>query len=107
MRRRRRRPGIGATLHPLTDTLRVMDLGLEGRVALVTGASQGIGFGIARELASEGARVAVSSRTREKIEAAAARDRRDARTCTTRSTSTRRPSWSTASSATSGRSTSS
>jgi 3-oxoacyl-[acyl-carrier protein] reductase len=49
-----------------------MDLGLEGKVALITGASQGIGFGIARELAREGARVAVSSRTREKIEAAAA-----------------------------------
>ena len=49
-----------------------MDLGLEGKVALVTGASQGIGLGIARELAREGAQVAVSSRTREKIEAAAA-----------------------------------
>ena len=49
-----------------------MDLGLEGKVALVTGASQGIGFGIARELAREGARVAVSSRTKENIEAAAA-----------------------------------
>ena len=49
-----------------------MDLGLQGKVALVTGASQGIGFGIARELANEGVRVAVSSRTREKIEAAAA-----------------------------------
>jgi 3-oxoacyl-[acyl-carrier protein] reductase len=49
-----------------------MDLGLEGRVALVTGASQGIGFGIAKELTQEGARVAVSSRTQEKIEAAAA-----------------------------------
>jgi 3-oxoacyl-[acyl-carrier protein] reductase len=49
-----------------------MDLGLEGRVALVTGASRGIGFGIARELAGEGARVAVSSSTRERIEAAAA-----------------------------------
>jgi 3-oxoacyl-[acyl-carrier protein] reductase len=48
-----------------------MDLGLDGKVALVTGASQGIGFGIARELAQEGARVAVSSRTREKIEVAA------------------------------------
>jgi 3-oxoacyl-[acyl-carrier protein] reductase len=49
-----------------------MDLGLEGKVALVTAASQGIGFGIARELGREGAHVAVSSRTGEKIEAAAA-----------------------------------
>ena len=49
-----------------------MDLGISGKVALVTGASQGIGFGIARELAQEGARVAISSRTKEKIEAAAA-----------------------------------
>ena len=49
-----------------------MDLGLDGKVALVTGASQGIGFAIARELALEGARVAISSRTQEKIDAAAA-----------------------------------
>ena len=49
-----------------------MDLGLEGRVALVTGASRGIGFGIARTLAAEGAGVAVSSPTQERIEAAAA-----------------------------------
>jgi 3-oxoacyl-[acyl-carrier protein] reductase len=48
-----------------------VDLGLDGKVALVTGASQGLGFGIARELAREGARVAISSRTPEKIEAAA------------------------------------
>jgi len=48
-----------------------MDLGLDGKVALVTGASQGIGFGIAKELAREGARVAISSRTKDKIEAAA------------------------------------
>ena len=48
-----------------------MDLGLDGKVALVTGASQGIGFGIAKELAQEGARVAISSRSEEKIQAAA------------------------------------
>src|SRR4051812_45519226 len=48
-----------------------MDLGLDGKVALVTGASQGIGFGIAKELALEGARVAISSRTQERIEAVA------------------------------------
>jgi 3-oxoacyl-[acyl-carrier protein] reductase len=49
-----------------------MDLGLDGRVALVTGASKGLGRGIAAELAAEGARVAVSSRSRERIEATAA-----------------------------------
>jgi 3-oxoacyl-[acyl-carrier protein] reductase len=49
-----------------------MDLGLKDRTALVTGASKGIGHGIARELVQEGARVAISSRSRERIEAAAA-----------------------------------
>ncbi len=48
-----------------------MELGLKGRVALVTGASKGIGLGIATALAGEGARVAISSRSAERIEAAA------------------------------------
>src|SRR3954447_22713394 len=48
-----------------------MDLGIEGRRALVTGASKGIGFGIARALAAERASVAVTSRSLERIEAAA------------------------------------
>ncbi|TMK40295.1 MAG: SDR family oxidoreductase [Actinobacteria bacterium] len=49
-----------------------MDLGLTDRVALVTGASQGIGAAIAAELVSEGAHVAICSRSRERIQARAA-----------------------------------
>src|SRR5262245_10639394 len=48
-----------------------MDLGLDGRVALVMGASRGIGRGIAAALAREGARVAIASRSAERIEEAA------------------------------------
>jgi 3-oxoacyl-[acyl-carrier protein] reductase len=49
-----------------------MDLGIAGKVALVTGASKGLGLGIAAELAAEGAQVAISSRSRERIDVAAA-----------------------------------
>ena len=48
-----------------------MDLGIEGRTALVMGASRGIGHGIAAALAREGARVAISSRSEEALKAAA------------------------------------
>ena len=47
-----------------------MDLGLEGKVAIVNGASQGIGFAIARTLAEEGARVAISARREPALGAA-------------------------------------
>jgi 3-oxoacyl-[acyl-carrier protein] reductase len=49
-----------------------MDLGIDGRVALVMGASKGIGRGIATALAREGARVAIASRSLENLERAAA-----------------------------------
>jgi 3-oxoacyl-[acyl-carrier protein] reductase len=49
-----------------------MDLGLRGKAALVTGASRGIGRGIAIELAREGCRVALCARGKEALDAAAA-----------------------------------
>jgi 3-oxoacyl-[acyl-carrier protein] reductase len=49
-----------------------MELGLDGRVALVTGASKGLGRATAAELVAEGARVAITSRSAERIEATAA-----------------------------------
>lgn len=39
-----------------------MNLGLKGKIALVTGGSEGIGFATAKELASEGARVTICAR---------------------------------------------
>jgi 3-oxoacyl-[acyl-carrier protein] reductase len=49
-----------------------MDLGLADRAALVTGASKGLGRAIAAALRAEGARVAISSRSRERIDETAA-----------------------------------
>jgi len=48
-----------------------MDLRIEGKTALVMGASKGIGLAIAAALAGEGVRVAMASRSRERVEAAA------------------------------------
>jgi 3-oxoacyl-[acyl-carrier protein] reductase len=44
-----------------------MELGLKGKVALVPAASKGIGFGVAKVLASEGCKVVVSSRSIDSI----------------------------------------
>ncbi|NNN19597.1 MAG: SDR family oxidoreductase [Acidimicrobiaceae bacterium] len=49
-----------------------MDLGLNGKKALVTGGSSGLGFGAAKSLVAEGARVIIASRSEEKLRQAAA-----------------------------------
>jgi len=55
-----------------------MDLGLKDKIAIVGGASMGIGYGIARTLAEEGARVAITARRDPGLTEAAARIRREA-----------------------------
>jgi hypothetical protein len=47
-----------------------LDLRLEGKTALITGSTAGIGFAIAKALALEGARLYVNGRTRERVDAA-------------------------------------
>jgi len=49
-----------------------MDLGLKGKVALITGASKGLGRAVAEELAREGAHVSICARGKEDLEKAAA-----------------------------------
>lgn len=49
-----------------------MELGLGGRVAIVTGASKGLGLGAAKALATEGAKLVLCARDAERLEEAAA-----------------------------------
>ncbi len=48
-----------------------MDLGLKGKIALVTGSSRGLGYATAQQLSKEGAIVAVNSRSQEHADEAA------------------------------------
>jgi len=58
----------------------LVDLKLNGKVALVTGSTAGIGFAIAQSLAREGAHVYVNGRTQERVDTATAAIRSQART---------------------------
>jgi 3-oxoacyl-[acyl-carrier protein] reductase len=49
-----------------------MDLGLQGRVAIIAAASKGLGRAAAEELAREGAHVAICARTAKTLEETAA-----------------------------------
>jgi len=49
-----------------------MDLGLKGKVAMVAGSSRGLGYAVARALASEGAAISMISQDEDAIRAAAA-----------------------------------
>lgn len=54
-----------------------MNIQVEGKIFMVAAASKGLGFGIARELALNGAIVCIASRTKKEIEEAAAKLRNE------------------------------
>lgn len=53
-------------------TAQAMDLQLQGKTALVTGSTGGIGYGIAKVLLAEGAAVIINGRTQQSVDKAAA-----------------------------------
>ena len=55
-----------------------MQLNLKGKVAMIAASSKGLGFGLARELAREGAKLSIGSRSKDGIEAAANKLREEA-----------------------------
>src|SRR5438309_285048 len=65
----RRLPGVES--RPGLESA-AMELRLDGKTALVTGASKGIGLAIAKAMAESGAKVMLSSRKQEQLEKAAA-----------------------------------
>jgi 3-oxoacyl-[acyl-carrier protein] reductase len=55
----------------LIEILKIMDLQIEDKVFMVAASSKGLGYGIARELAKNGATVCIASRTKNEVEKAA------------------------------------
>src|SRR3954453_19047855 len=56
-----------------------MNLGIEGRSAIVCGSSQGLGFACAAALAAEGVHVVLNGRDQKKLDSAADQIRSDSR----------------------------
>jgi NAD(P)-dependent dehydrogenase (short-subunit alcohol dehydrogenase family) len=54
------------------STAQAMDLQLQGKTALITGSTGGIGYGIAKVLLTEGAEVIINGRTQQSVDKAAA-----------------------------------
>ena len=61
-----------AVLSLTAGAVQAMDLQLQGKTALVTGSTGGIGYGIAKVLLKEGAQVIINGRTQENVDKAAA-----------------------------------
>ena len=61
-----------AVLALTAGAVQAMDLQLQGKTALVTGSTGGIGYGIAKVLLREGAQVIVNGRTQQSVDKAAA-----------------------------------
>jgi 3-oxoacyl-[acyl-carrier protein] reductase len=68
------RCGLGrhrADYSPREEDPSMLDLGLNGKVAIITGGSEGLGRAAAEKLAVEGARVAICARRKDKLDQAA------------------------------------
>ena len=61
-----------AALSLAAGAVQAMDLQLQGKTALVTGSTGGIGYGIAKVLLKEGAQVIINGRTQQSVDTAAA-----------------------------------
>src|SRR5207302_9249842 len=77
LRLQRGERAVHARMEPVGDRspawAEVMDLGIRGRKAAVAASSAGLGFSTAAALHAEGVAVALCSRSKERVEAAAAR----------------------------------